>query len=44
MLSGDHVVIKELQKYVSNPTEYIEFKIDKTGDKVLDVQTRNIFS
>jgi 8-oxo-dGTP pyrophosphatase MutT (NUDIX family) len=44
MLSGDYVIIEELQKYVSNPKGYIEFKINKTGDEVLNTQTRNIFS
>jgi 8-oxo-dGTP pyrophosphatase MutT (NUDIX family) len=44
MLSGDHMIIEELQKYVLNPNGYVEFKINKTGDKTLDMQTKNIFS
>lgn len=43
MLSGDHMIIGELAKYVKDPDNFLEFKINKTGDKTLDLQTRNIF-
>lgn len=43
MLSGDHVVMGELEKYVKDPDNFLEFRINKTGDKTLDLQTRNIF-
>lgn len=43
MLSGDHAVISELQKFVTGQANYVEFKINKTGDTLLSNQTRNIF-
>lgn len=43
MLSGDRAVIEELSKYCSAPNTYTEFYIDKTGDKVLDQQTKDIY-
>lgn len=44
MLSGDHMIMQEVFKYVKNPETFKEFKINKTGDKILEMQTKNIFS
>jgi 8-oxo-dGTP pyrophosphatase MutT (NUDIX family) len=49
MLSGDDIIIKELQRYVSdpeninNPEKFEKFKIDKTNDIELNKQVKNIF-
>jgi 8-oxo-dGTP pyrophosphatase MutT (NUDIX family) len=44
MLSQDEVLIQELSKYFFDNENYINFKIDKTGDVKLLSQTKNIFS
>lgn len=43
MLSGDEMIIEELNKFLQNREGYENFEINKTGDKKLEGQVKNIF-
>lgn len=43
MLSGDEDVIKNIQKFVDHEDIYKEFSINKTWDKILQEQIKNIY-
>jgi 8-oxo-dGTP pyrophosphatase MutT (NUDIX family) len=43
MLSGDEAIIKELNKFLDSRENYVNFEINKTGDKKLEGQVKNIY-